>query len=132
MHITQDSDWILVGTAIAIIEKMVKADRNVLADIHDGRMRQTIQELYDIYQTLPDSPKLNLKIPRSTCPRERPFLQNNIELVVHHALILPKFDLKTSDINKCFKHLNNCYWCFIIYGEIFKGYYHGGNHEDLK
>lgn len=126
MHITQDSDWILVGTAIAIVEKMVKADRNVLPDIHDDRTRQTIQELYDIYQTLTNSPKLNLKIPRRACTREDPFLKNNIEIVVHHALILPKFDLKISDIDKCFKHLNNCYWCLFIYGEIFKGYYQAG------
>ncbi len=121
MRTNQDRDWILVGTAIAVIEKEIEANESVLAKIKDARLRTMANELYERYKKLISSPSFNLKLPAAACPHNESFLQNDIDVLLHHALLAPHPEEK---LKRLYRHLNNCYWCFDIYAQTFKGYAH--------
>ena len=121
----QDCDWILVGTALAVVELKLTTNANILTKIKIPQLADLATKLERIYHIQQSSSHLGVHLPAHTCQRKEPFLQNNLHALVYHALIAPTFEKLPPGILSFFHHLNNCYWCFEIYGQVFKGYFYG-------
>ena len=113
-----------LGCLLACLEQKIEKDLNVEQMLGNELHLKEFNYLQSCYEQF-DTSGLNFdaKIPSQPCMQEKHFLKENRDFFVHHFFFYEKDKNHMHTRKKLMKHLNNCYWCFCEYSDIFKDYF---------
>jgi hypothetical protein len=90
-------------------------------------LERSLKDLRERFTTLisqEQKKKEFIKIPQHSCDSSAPFLANNEDFFLMMILLYNREEEINGSTDKFIKHLNECYWCFEIYQQVMRDYFH--------
>lgn len=113
-----------LGFALAYVGNVVDINGDASKDLTDDG-KQLIARVHNRYLHIAESPhgELFKNIPSSSCSGKSPFLLDNVDFYV--AFLLVGIDEDNNEYHaKIVKHLNDCFWCFELFTDVLRDFFH--------
>ena len=123
MIITEHSSMEL-GQALAYIRNVLNFSGDELEGL-SAQQRTYITNVHHRFVELSSNRQDDVytKIPHCSCPSDKPFLTENMDFFISFLLIgIDEADEKSHA--KLTKHLNDCFWCFELFTDVVRDYFH--------
>jgi hypothetical protein len=114
-----------LGKALAFIRNIHEMDVEKLEGLSIVQKNYITQLHHRFVElSMPETKKSILEnIPQHACLSDKPFLNDNKDFFISFLLLGPDDD--NEEIHKdLLKHLNDCHWCFEIFTQVLRDYFH--------
>ena len=114
-----------LGRLISLLEGYAKSGFQSDINIY-GEDRHFFDLMVSEFNQLKQGLSTHEEFPKSCCVQERPFLESNFAFFICHILC-DELEKSNDKHERLARHLNDCFWCFNVYCQVFKHYFHCNN-----